>query len=172
MSTLAAGPVLMLRRATPDDNAAIAASWNDAVRSSEATTETELRTLATQAEWLAAHDETHPVIVAVDGSDIVAWGSLSPYRPRPAFVESVEDSVYVKAGRQRRGVGARVLEELIRLAHACGHHTIIARIRSTNTASLTLHARFGFAIAGVEREVARVAGRRVDVVVMQLLLPS
>lgn len=162
----------LLRRATPEDNAAIAAIRNDAVRTGDATTETEPRTAATQAEWLAAHGEAHPVIVAVDGDEIVAWGSLSPYRPRPAFAESVEDSIYVKAGRRGRGLGARVLEELVRLARTSGHHAIIARILSTNAASLALHARFGFETAGVEREIARVQGRRVDVVVMQLLPDS
>lgn len=172
MTTIAVDRAVPLRRATDEDNAAIAAIWNDAVRSADATTETEPRTPAAQAEWLAGHGDAHPVVVAVDGDEIVAWGSLSPYRSRPAFAESVEDSVYVDAGHRGRGVGASVLGELIRLARARGYHTVVARIRSTNAASLALHARFGFEIAGVERETARVRGRRVDVVLMQLLFPD
>ena len=161
---------VVLRRATEADTTAIAAIWNDAVSHGDATTELEPRTPAAQREWLACHGETHPVIVAESRDEVVAWGALSPYRPRPAFAASVEDSVYVKAGHRGRGLGALILGELVALARRADHHTIVARIRSTNAASLALHARFGFEVAGVEREIARIAGRWVDVVVMQVVL--
>ena len=190
-----------VRRATDTDNAQIAAIWNDEVERGDATTETQLRTAGTQREWLARHGDAHPVIVAVaggkdtvsggdesprtwlrppvirpgraaPGTEILAWGSLSPYRPRPAFAASVEDSVYVKAMHRGRGLGATILAELVGLARERGYHTVVARIRSTNAGSLALHRRMGFDVVGVEREIARVRGRWVDVVIMQLVFPD
>jgi phosphinothricin acetyltransferase len=113
---------VVLRRATEADTTAIAAIWNDAVSHGDATTELEPRTPAAQREWLACHGETHPVIVAESRDEVVAWGALSPYRPRPAFAASVEDSVYVKAGHRGRGLGALILGELVALARRAHEH--------------------------------------------------
>src|SRR5262245_23457946 len=62
-----------LRRARPDDNAQIAAIWNAALDSPIMTTDTEPRTPAAQAQWLARHGDDHPVVVAVDGAEVLAY---------------------------------------------------------------------------------------------------
>jgi phosphinothricin acetyltransferase len=111
-----------------------------------------------------------PVIVAVDGDKVLAYGSLSRYRGKPAFRATVEDSVYVKAGRRGAGLGSLVLAELIRQARQRGHHAVMARIIADNEASRRLHARLGFALVGVERETAFKRGRWHDIAIMQRLL--
>lgn len=160
-----------VRRAGSGDAAQIAAIWNDAVASPSMTTDTEPRTPAAQRQWLARHGDDHPVIVAVDGDDgVLAYGSLSPYRDKPALRATVEDSVYVKAGARGAGLGSLVLAELIRLARECSHHAVMARIVAENEASRRLHARLGFALVGVERETAFKRGRWHDVAIMQRLI--
>ena len=47
---------------------------------------------------------------------------------------------------------------------------MIARIEASGTASRALHARCGFELVGIEREVGRKFNRWLDVAVMQLLL--
>jgi L-amino acid N-acyltransferase len=110
--------------------------------------------------------------VAADRDDVLAFGSLSPYRPKPAFDRTVEDSVYVARGHRRAGLGALVLAELIRRAEALGHHSILARITTTNIASLRLHERHGFHLIGVERESAFKLGRWHDVAILQRRLAA
>lgn len=135
------------------------------------TTDTEPRTPATQRQWLACRGNDHPVVVAVDDDGgVLAFGSLSPYRDKPAFRRTVEDSVYVKAGARGEGLGSRVLAELVRLARECSHHAVMARIIADNEASRRLHARLGFTFVGIERETAFKHGRWHDVVIMQLPL--
>ena len=64
-----------------------------------------------------------------DGAEhVVGFGSLSPFRPRPAYATTVENSVYLLADYQGRGIGRMVLEELLRLAESHGFHSVIARI--------------------------------------------
>jgi len=164
----AALPVLAIRRATADDNAGIAAIWNHEAQCTIATTETEPRTLAAQSAWLARHGEPHPVIVATSGGEgIVGFGALSPYRP--ALCAAVEDSVYVRRDRRGHGVGAALLGQLLDLARARAYRTVLARITAENAASLRLHARHGFRVVGVERQVAFKLGRWHDVVILQRL---
>lgn len=161
----------MLRHARTGDNDQIAAIWNDAVACASMTTDTEPRTLAGQRQWLAGHGDAHPVIVAVEGDDrVLGFGSLSPYRDKPAFRASVEDSVYVRAEARGAGVGSLLLADLIRLARERGHHAVMARIIADNEPSRRLHARLGFRLVGVERETAFKHGCWHDVAIMQRLL--
>jgi phosphinothricin acetyltransferase len=161
-----------VRGACEADLAQIAAIWDHEVLGSDATTDTEPRNPAAQREWLARHTETYPVIVAVTGPDVVAFGCLSPYQPKPAFARTVEDSVYVRPDRRGAGLGAMILEELVRRAQARGHHSILARITAKNTASLRLHVRHGFRPIGLERESAFKLGRWHDVTIMQRRLDA
>jgi len=156
-----------IRDACEADLAQIAAIWDHEVLGSDATTDTEPRNPAAQRDWLARHTEIYPVIVAVTGHDLVAYGSLSPYQPKPAFARTVEDSVYVRRDRRGAGLGTMILGELVRRAGALGHRSILARITAKNTASLRLHARHGFRPIGLERESAFKLGRWHDVTIMQ-----
>ena len=160
----------MIRLARAGDNPAIAAIWNREALGTIATTDTEPRTPAAQAAWLAAHSEDHPAVVAVDGEEVVAFGSLAPYRVKPSYRFTVEDSVYVKEGYRGKGFGAAMLAELLARAGARGHHSVIARVTSENAESLRLHRRHGFQRAGYERQVAFKLGRWLDVVTLQRLL--
>ena len=157
----------MIRPAALSDSAAIAAIWNREVLETAATTDTEPRSLEAQQAWLAAHGPAHPVIVAADDGEVVAFGALSPYRTKPSYARTVEDSVYVKDGWRGKGLGGLVLDELLTLAAARGHRSVIARITAVNEGSLALHERRGFVRVGHERQVACKHGRWLDVVTLQ-----
>jgi len=172
-------PRVALRAAREADLPGIAAIWNHEVLSSDSTTDTEPRDPAAQREWFAWHTERYPVVVATVAADcperdgeVVAYGSLSPYRPKPAFARTVEDSVYVACDHRGAGLGGLILAELVRRARALEHHSIVARITARNAASLRLHARHGFREVGVERESAYKLGRWHDVAIMQRRLDA
>ena len=160
----------MIRRAGARDNAQVAAIWNHEALHTTATTDTEPRTAAAQAAWLAAHTIDYPVLVAVEANEVLAFGGLAPYRPKPSYRHTVEDSVYVKDGYRGKGLGAELLAALVARAAARGHHSVLARITSENAASLRLHERLGFQRAGYERQAAFKLGRWLDVVTLQRLL--
>jgi phosphinothricin acetyltransferase len=160
---------LVLARATHAEG--IRAIYNRAIETSTATFEMTPKSLPEQLEWIAEHSGAHPAVVAVDDQDrVLGFGSLSPYRPRPAYSTTVENSVYVDEAFQRRGIGRAILDELLRLAEAHGFHVVIARIAGDNDASVALHTACGFEMVGVEHEVGRKFGRWLDVVCMQHLL--
>jgi phosphinothricin acetyltransferase len=146
------------------------AIYNHYVTESTALFDMVARTLDEQVRWLDEHSGGHPAVVAEIDGVIVGFGSLSRFRSRPAYATTVEDSVYLEAGYQGRGIGRRLLDELVRLAALHGFHAVIARITGGNDASIRLHARCGFEVVGTEREVGRKFGQWLDVVEMQRML--
>jgi phosphinothricin acetyltransferase len=159
-----------IRLAERRDAAALRDIYNHFVNSSTAIFDLVPRTIDEQAQWIDEHSGGRPALVAVVDEQVVGFASLSPFRERPAYSTTVEDSVYLLAGYQRRSIGRQLLEELIRLAAGNGFHCVIARIVGDNEASIRLHASCGFELVGTEREVGRKFGRWLDVVEMQLML--
>ena len=161
-----------VRLARLDDAEAIRTIYNLEVTGSTCTFDLVPRTLADQEAWLAKHRGAHPAVVAVDdeSGQVVGFGSLGPYRSRPAYSTTVEDSVYVRRDQHRKGVGRALLGELVGLATDHGFHAVMGRIVGGHEASIRLHEACGFELVGVEREVGRKFGRWLDVVVMERLL--
>jgi phosphinothricin acetyltransferase len=159
-----------IRIAERRDAAQLRDLHNHFVEHSTATFDLVHRTIDEQVQWIDDHAGSHPAIVAAIDGRVVGFGSLSSFRERPAYSTTVEDSVYLLDEFQGRGVGTRLLRELVRLAQAHGFHSIVARIVGGNDASIRLHASCGFEIVGTEREVGRKFGRWLDVVEMQRML--
>ena len=109
-----------------------------------------------------------PYLVAVDGAVVLGYAYCSPFRTRSAYRYVVEDSVYVKQGQHRRGVGRALLQELVVRAEAIGFRQMIAVIGdSANAGSIGLHASLGFLRSGLLRSSGYKFGRWVDTVMMQ-----
>ena len=160
-----------VRPATRDDAEAIRAIYNPYVTGSTFTFDMVPRTLAEQLQWLDEHGGAHPAVVATDNDGVVrGFASLSPYRSRPAYRTSVEDSVYVDGESQGRGVGRLLLSETVALAEAYGFHSVMARIVDGHEASIALHRACGFELVGIERQIGRKFGRWLDVALMQRLV--
>jgi L-amino acid N-acyltransferase len=163
-------PGVAVRLARPEDAEAIRAIYNLEVTESTVTFDLVPRTLAEQEAWLAEHDGVHPAVVAELDGEVVGFGSLGPYRSRPAYATTVEDSVYVRRDLRGAGCGRAILGELVRLGTVHGFHAVMARIVGGHEASIGLHTACGFGLVGVEREVGRKFGRWLDVVLMQRML--
>ena len=164
-----AGPIT-IRHATLADCPAINDIYNHYVLHDTCTYQTEPDTLVEREAWLAKHGGVHPVLVAEQAGEVLAWGALSAFHPRAAYRFSVEDSIYVRQDSVRRGLGKSMLEALLRLAREQGHHTVIALISADKTGSVALHEQFGFTRAAELREAGYKFEQWLDVVFMQLML--
>jgi phosphinothricin acetyltransferase len=159
-----------IRMATSDDAEAIREIYNAEVVGSTVTFDMVPRTMEQQRVWLAEHSGVHPAIVAVDASQVAGFASLSPYRSRPAYSTTVEDSVYVDRSWRGQGVGRLLLAELVDLAAIHGFHAVMARIVGGHEASIALHRACDFDLVGIEREVGRKFNQWLDVALMQRLV--
>lgn len=163
---------VVIRLATLSDSEAIRRIYNVEVLTQTSTFDLVPRSAAEQRAWLTKRSGAFAAIVAVDADadEVVGFAALSPYKPRAAYSTTVEDSVYVDRTAAGRGIGTQLLSSVVETARQSGFHSVIARIEATGTASRALHAKCGFELVGIERQVGRKFHRWLDVAVMQRLL--
>ncbi len=107
-------------------------------------------------------------LVAVIGREIAGHAYAGPYHHRAAFRYTIEDSIYVLPDRLRQGIGRILLSRLIEECGQRGFRQMVAVIgNSANYASIGLHERLGFRLAGTLYSVGFKFGRWVDSVLMQ-----
>lgn len=157
-----------IRLAGPQDLRAINEIYNHYVRCSTCTYQLEPSTQEERQQWFEQHQaKKTPVTVFQKGDEVIAWASLSPFHPRPAYRFAVEDSIYVHPDHLRQGIGRLLLQDLIARSDAQGFRAIVALISADQEASVNLHARQGFVVAGKLRGVGFKFDRWLDVLYMQ-----
>jgi L-amino acid N-acyltransferase YncA len=92
------------------------------------------------------------LVCEVDGA-VAGYAYASPHHDRDAYQWSVDSSVYLRRGLQRRGLGRALYSELFALLVQQGYYTAFAGISLQNAASVGLHESFGFEPVGVYRNV-------------------
>lgn len=160
---------LSIRPATNADIPAITRIYADAVERGTASFELarpDETEMARRMQELT--DNGYPYLAAdVDGA-LAGYAYAGPYRARPAYRFTVEDSVYVAPEAQGRGLGRALLTTLIKESEARGFRQMIAVIGdSGQTASIALHAALGFAYVGTLPSTGFKFGRWLDTVLMQ-----
>jgi L-amino acid N-acyltransferase YncA len=163
---------ITLRPATESDLVAINDIYNHYVHHSTCTYQEESEPLDSRRQWFRHHGDQHPIIVAEAGGQVAGWGSLSTYHARSAYGHTVENSVYVHHQHRRRGIGSRLLEELIVRARQFGYRVIIASIDGDQAASIALHAKHHFEKVGHFKQVGFKFNRWLDVIYMELMLDA
>src|SRR5271155_4342754 len=171
------------RLAEVEDAEALMTIWNPEIIELVVSLDLVPKSLEEQRSWILEHRTSYVCLVAINeedelgeggarGEKILGFASISAFRDKPAYATTVENSVYVHRGARGRGVGERLLRDLIAAAEKSGYHSVIARIVGENAGSIRLHEKCGFALVGTEIEVGRKHGRWLDVVEYQYVMPD
>lgn len=163
--------MLTIRRAVEDDIHAVTDVYNEAIRATTATFDTEPRTIERQLEWFHSHGPAHPILVAELDGQVVGWSCLTRWSDRPAYDETAETSFYVAEAFRGQGIGRKLKEAVIGEAIDLGYHTLLARVAAGSDASIHLNKSLGFALVGTMKEVGYKFGKRLDVHIFQKILP-
>ncbi|MGI9252544.1 MAG: arsinothricin resistance N-acetyltransferase ArsN1 family A [Thermomicrobiales bacterium] len=162
---------VQVRPAAEGDVPAITRIYNAGIEDRMATLETDLRDEAERSGWLAARSERYPALVAVDDAgEVLGWGALNPFNPRPAYRHVADFSIYVAREARGRGVGSALLTALIETARGLGYHKLVLAGFPFNEPGVALYRKFGFRDVGIYREQGLLDGRWVDVILMELML--
>ena len=163
---------LVIRPATTADLPAITAIYEQAVRFGTATFELTPPDLAEMTRRFSTLTEAgFPYLVAEADGAIAGYAYAGPYRPRPAYRFTVENSIYLDPAAHRRGIGSALLRDLIAASTERGFRQMIAVIGdSANAASIALHRKAGFVPIGTHTDVGFKFGRWLDSVLMQRML--
>jgi L-amino acid N-acyltransferase YncA len=161
-----------IRPATEADLPIVTEIYEHAVRYGTATFELIPPDLAEMTRrFRALADGGFPYLVAVLDGSLAGYAYAGPYRPRPAYRFTVENSIYLKPAIHRRGVGLKLMQELLRQCEQRGYRQMIAVIGDTaNAGSIGVHTRCGFQMIGTHPNVGLKFGRWLDTVMMQLAL--
>jgi L-amino acid N-acyltransferase YncA len=163
---------VIIRPAVPGDIGAIARIYADAVLNGTASFEIEppheAEMLRRQSTLL---NNGYPYFTAEIESVVAGYAYAGPYRARPAYKWSVEDSVYVAPDMHRKGIGALLLRAVVAASAQRGYRQMIAVIGdSAQIGSIALHERAGFRHIGALRSVGFKHGKWLDTVLMQRAL--
>ncbi len=162
---------MQIRDAVINDLPDILNIYNRAVLTSAATFDIEEQTIEQRMAWFSRHGGKYPLIVAEKEGHVAGYCCLSPFREKPAYAKTVESSVYIEEPYWGQGIGKALMTEILRRAAEIGHHSVIAAITGSNEASIRLHLKLGFKLAGCLREAGYKFGAWHDVHYYQLLLP-
>ncbi|MFF3748879.1 GNAT family N-acetyltransferase [Streptomyces sp. NPDC002018] len=162
-------PDVVVRPAAPGDLAAVAAIFAYYVVHTVITFE---ETPPGPGAWRDRLDELAgrrlPFLVAEVSGEVAGYAYAAPWRTKPAYRHTVEDSVYLAPGRTGQGLGGALLGTLLAGCAEAGTEQMVAVLVDTDDgASAALHRRFGFVEAGRLTGVGHKHGRRLDTVLMQ-----
>jgi len=157
---------MITRAAVPGDSAEIARIYNQGIEDRTSTFETRLRTEDDIRAWF---DGIHPIVVAEDAGQVLAFAATSTYRPRECYAGIAEFSVYVERSARGRGAGRAAMNALISAAAGAGFWKLVSRVFPDNVQSLGLLQSLGFREVGIYRNHAQLDGQWRDVVIVELL---
>ncbi|HNQ13545.1 MAG TPA: N-acetyltransferase family protein [Bacteroidia bacterium] len=160
----------MIRLAKTTDLKSITEIYNESILNSNATFDTDVKSVEQQELWFNNHSEQFPVSVYEQENTIMGWASLSKWSDRCAYDSTAEVSIYIHHEHRAKGLGKLMLEDLIMRAKQNGLHCLLARITEGNDASIHIHTQAGFSRVGTLKEVGKKFGRYHDVHMLQLLL--
>jgi len=109
--------------------------------------------LGNRKQWFDKHTGKYTVIVAVENDVVLGWASLSSWSDRCAYSNTADVAVYIKKGFRGKGIGKKLVKELIEKGSKNGLHTAIAKICSENEVSLNMFGKLGFKHIGTMKEV-------------------
>jgi phosphinothricin acetyltransferase len=164
-----------IRPAHPDDLDAVAEIYAHYVRESVATFD---EVPPTPEDWRAKAHDLHrrglPFLVAEEDWQVVGFAYAAPWRPKPAYRHTAEDTIYLSPDHLGKGVGRALLSTLLPLCADAGIRRVLAVIADggADNGSTRLHKSFGFTEAGRLTEVGFKHNRWVDTVIYQLNLPT
>lgn len=161
---------MRVRTANEADLPEIVRVYNQSVTCSTATFDIEPVTVEARRAWLTRFSDSDPLFVCESGSGIAGFAYYVPYRPKAGYAKTKELTIYVDTDHQGRGVGSRLMQQLIDHATERKVHVLLGVIADGNPASRALHDKFGFERVGCLREVGHKFGRWADTEFYQKIL--
>ena len=145
-----------IRNAVEGDLPALVEIYNHYVVHTPVTFDTETFTPEQKRAWFDEYAEAGPyrLLVATSGDYVAGYASSSRFKTRDAYKTSVETTIYLHPDHIGGGVGSTLYGTLFDLLKSDDRlHRAYAGIALPNDASVALHEKVGFELAGTFREV-------------------
>ncbi len=105
----------------------------------------------------------------LDG-EVIGFGLIKRYSNREGYRSSCETAIYLRLTKIRMGLGTKIKLSLIERCKEFGYHHLVAKIVTSNAASIAYNKQLGYEVVGIQKEVGKIDNKWVDVTIMQLIL--
>lgn len=160
----------MIRQVHIDDAKSLLEIYNYYVLNSVVTFDIEPLSLGAFENKMAKIIAEYPFLVFEENNELLGYAYGSRFRPKPAYKNTVETTVYVKNGLHGKQIGTKLYKELLQLLKKQNLHAALGVLTLPNDASVKLHEKFNFMLVGHFKEVGFKFGKWLDVGVYQLNL--
>lgn len=162
--------MIAIREAEAKDLEQITAIYNEAVKNTTATFDTEEKTMEERKVWFENRTENFPILVAEKNNVIAGYIALNKWSERKAYDITAEISVYVNTNFRGQGIGKLLVQTMVARAQQTNLQSLIARITEGNEQSIYLHKLVGFEVMGVMKKAGNKFEKLLDVTFMQKML--
>ena len=162
----------LIRPATEDDAAAIAAIYNHYVLETIITFEEDAVADAEMAARIRETIPSLPWLVLTENGEVTGYAYASKWKSRCAYRYSAESTIYLRSDLTRRGSGQLLYAELLRQLRQRGVHSVIGGVALPNPGSQRLHEKMGFKKVAHFEQVGRKFDQWIDVGYWELIFPG
>ena len=127
-------------------------------------------TIADLQHLFGEFGERERAYVAIYKDQIVGWAMIKKYHEKEGYSATCETSLFLDRAYINQGHGTAFKKYIISQCKILDYHHIHAKILARNKISIAYNLKLGYSIVGVQREVGKINGDWVDVVIMQLLI--
>lgn len=161
--------MITIRYALAQDLPSLVDIYNYYIENHHSTFNTQKVSVDGRKDWFSCYREAgpHRLLVAEEDQKILGCAYSSIYRDHPAFVETIETSVYLASESRGRGIGTKLYEALFECLKGEHLHLAVVGIALPNEPSVQLHKKLGFEEVGIFKEYAKVHGQYLSSIWMQ-----
>jgi L-amino acid N-acyltransferase YncA len=161
----------MIRGVRLSDAQAVADIYRHHVLTGTATFELTPLTVSETAKKIENILSQKSVFLVIEIDDkVIGYAYANPFRDRPAYTMTCENSIYLHPDYIGQGAGSKLLTALVSASEAMGFRQMIAVVGGSEPASVALHTKLGFEHRGTMKSVGRKFGKWLDTVYLQLSL--
>jgi len=144
--------------------------YNEHISAGNSTMDQEPKTLEEIEVWFKGFLERELIVVLEDANYVLGWGIIKRYSDREGYAKACETAIYMRAAETRKGYGSLMKKWIIGKCAELGYHHLVAKIFSSNTASIAYNMKLGYELVGKQKEIGFVDGQWQDVTILQLII--
>ena len=161
---------MKFRIADITDTVAVREIYNEHIADGNSTMDLQPKTLAEIEDWFKGFWERELIVMLEDEDNVLGWGIIKRYSDREGYAKACETAIYLRSAETRKGYGTLMKKWIIEKCRELGYHHLVAKIFSSNTASIEYNKNLGYELVGEQKEIGFVDGQWQDVTIMQLLI--
>ena len=161
---------MSFRLANIEDATIITAIYNEHIAIGNSTMDREPKPVEVVERWFRDFNDRELIVLMEDENDVIGWGIIKRYSDRAGYARACETAIYLSSAQTRKGYGSEMKKWMIEKCKELGYNHLVAKIFSSNIASIEYNMKLGYEIVGTQNKIGYVDGEWQDVTILQLLI--